>query len=264
MTGITAPTPLSKVRELSLTIVLAPSKWNICISEVTQLLLLPSLMTFRGCSVDATNASGSKASTDAKSPLRTIDLTKTHVSANGISELLKRCPNLETLSLLGRFDIPCDGLERFAALGSAINTWGKQLQHLTLKITQGTLALEAEPLGFLRNLRSLRKLVVPEVVLFGRAFIAFQNDSPLYRCSIKSLLDSLPPSLHELHVTTFHSEEGTFPFGHVLLELLADHRFSVLKNVSFKRYQWAKDFLRQSSWSASESTSTQIILKRPA
>jgi hypothetical protein len=153
-----------------------------------------------------------------------------------------------------------DGREtHFGDVGMVIDEYGTKLQFLSLiPRNKFRKSRQIVPLGSLTNLQSLRKLVVPDLFLFGR----LEDDTQYYIYTLRSLL---PVSLEELRI-----EGGDDPFaaafGDLLLELLIDPSFTKLRRISFRKRFWAtRDFLQQIDsgvWDSSKSTRAEVALER--
>jgi hypothetical protein len=120
---------------------------------------------------------------------------------------------------------------------------------------------DVHALGPLHDLESLRRLVVPGLMLCGRPKAAVIKLGEYEAWQAGSFLDRLPVNLEQLQITKYGSYPGP-SFAHMVLELLGDRRFANFKLISFDRLWWAEDFLRECTWDSKSSTETEVVLER--
>lgn len=253
--------PLSRVREVSLA--KARIRHHIQVYEFAELVYLPSLQTLRTLGVNLTPIEVPRFNTRVRtSSLTILSLNHCMVQTTSLPALLKRCPLLETLSLSNAYFIPQNPTTCFPDIGAAITACAKQLQGLYLRPTNAFMSTQdVHALGPLHDLESLRRLVVPGLMLCGRPKAAVIKLGEYEAWQAGSFLDRLPVNLEQLQITKYGSYPGP-SFAHIVLELLGDRRFANLKLISFDRLWWAEDFLRECTWDSKSSTETEVVLER--
>lgn len=209
------------------------------ITQISNVLRIPSLRKYHGFAVDV--SIGSHPFQGHPDPMRpfnieTIQLQYSLADADGISNLLRCCPNLQHLSIefgpstVGDLDLDFDDF------GNALRAHGKKLKSLALDIGESDFNdLHEErgiaPLGDMRSLEELEVLKVPDVTLWGEED---EDDAELE--GMNELVDILPTSLRKLFIfgEGASEEEKTAQIGAAL------HQMGNLKLVHFNGKRFIK------------------------
>ncbi|KAF4852042.1 hypothetical protein CGCSCA4_v003141 [Colletotrichum siamense] len=136
------------------------------------LFLLPQLQTFRGWAVDLDTSLAANAQTPRRlSSLRYAHFIDSLAEADGICDLLRTCPSLETLEITWGSSLVGDSTLDFDHIGRVLREHGAGLVELDLDCRECFSFEEAEwsgKIGDLRGLQRLKHLSVPEPILLGK------------------------------------------------------------------------------------------------
>lgn len=173
------------------------------ITHISEVLRIPSLRKYHGFAVDVSiNNHPVQGHPDPMRPfnVETFQLQYSIADADGLSNLLRCCPNLRHLSIeLGPSTVGDLDLD-FDDFGNALRAHGKKLKSLTLDIEESDFIEWREedviaPLGSLKSLDELEILRLPEVALWGEG-----DEDDAGRERIGNLVDILPVSLRKLFI----------------------------------------------------------------
>ncbi|KAF4875387.1 hypothetical protein CGCSCA1_v005444 [Colletotrichum siamense] len=136
------------------------------------LFLLPQLQTFRGWAVDLDTSLAASAQTPRRlSSLRYAHFIDSLAEADGICDLLRTCPSLETLEITWGSSLVGDSTLDFDHIGRVLREHGAGLVELDLDCRECFSFEEAEwsgKIGDLRGLQRLKHLSVPQPIMLGK------------------------------------------------------------------------------------------------
>ncbi|KAF4828392.1 hypothetical protein CGCTS75_v007352 [Colletotrichum tropicale] len=136
------------------------------------LFLLPQLQTFRGWAVELNTRLAASAQKPRKlSSLRYAHFIDSLAEADGICDLLRTCPSLQTLEITWGSSTVGDSTLDFDHIGRVLREHGAGLVELDLDCRECFSFEEAEwsgKIGDLRGLQRLKHLSVPEPILLGK------------------------------------------------------------------------------------------------
>ncbi|KAF2156528.1 hypothetical protein K461DRAFT_291431 [Myriangium duriaei CBS 260.36] len=160
------------------------------LQQLAPLIFLPSLQVFNGLTCNLSD--GKHLSSNLKSNLRSLNLEESLVDADGMSDLLKVCPGLVSLSIgYGSAYVGYCELS-WTAVGNVLRNYGSRLESLTLDTSTSDILFHTDSegiLGSLSALTSLQKLHLPVNALVPQSLHNNQH-----------LEDMMPGSLRCLHV----------------------------------------------------------------
>lgn len=199
------------------------------LGRLSNLISLPSLEVLRGHMVSLV-LEDNEPYGNGSWPLNfeTIDLTSSLMDASGLEMLLRRCPNLQHLSVEWGGAIIGDCELDWPQMGDALRQYPKSLKSLRLDASMSCAFEYAEPpfqpLGDLSPLVRLEKLAVHGICLLG------EKDEDL-NVSASDLAKVLPESLVELELLSWYIqgvEDNRERLKIILSELKDDERFEAL------------------------------------
>ncbi|KAH0423313.1 hypothetical protein CcaCcLH18_12264 [Colletotrichum camelliae] len=136
------------------------------------LFLLPRLETFRGWAVELNTRLAASAQTPRRlSSLRYAHFIDSLADADGICDLLRTCPSLQTLEITWGSSTVGDSTLDFDHIGRVLREHGTGLIELDLDCLECFSYEEAEwtgKIGDLRGLQRLKHLSVPEPIMLGK------------------------------------------------------------------------------------------------
>ncbi|KAL0935177.1 uncharacterized protein CTRU02_209768 [Colletotrichum truncatum] len=165
--------PLSKIVEFRISN--QDTELAVRLQYIQELFLLPQLEIFRGCAVDLNTTLAAPGQTPEQQPrqsnsLRHAYFTDSLAEADGICDILRTCPSLQTFSMTWGSATVGDSYLNFDLIGKALREHGTSLEVLVLNCqeclwydigeTQGKL-------GDLQALKHLKHLSLPEAILLG-------------------------------------------------------------------------------------------------
>lgn len=173
------------------------------ITNISEVLRIPSLRKYHGFAVDVSIENHPlQGHPDPMRPfnIETFQLQYSLADADGISNLLRCCPNLKHLSIgFGPSTVGFSELQ-FDDVGNALRAHGKKLKSLTLDIEESDFDEMQEqdviaPLGSLKSLEELKVLKIPKVALWGE-----EDEDDASSAGVEDLEDILPASLRKLFI----------------------------------------------------------------
>ncbi|KAE9576635.1 hypothetical protein CGCF415_v002114 [Colletotrichum fructicola] len=212
--------PLSKLEEFRIRN--QDTELAVRLVNYQDLFLLPKLQTFRGWAVELNTRLASSAQTPRRlSSLRYAHFIDSLADADGICDLLRTCPLLQTLEITWGSSTVGDSTLDFDHIGRVLREHGTGLVELDLDCLECFSFEEAEwsgKIGDLRGLQHLKHLSVPEPIMLGKAddLLPSQsnvddsdeeeetaNENPISEDSLESLL---PESLETLRFYSVYDE----------------------------------------------------------
>lgn len=162
--------PLSRLEELRVTYY--DTEYALQLAPIQDLFLLPQLTTFRGYAVDldTTFTTVGNNNVSPHSKLRHVYLEASLADADGIRNLLRACPCLETLSIhWGDATIGVSMLD-FELIGNALRECGTNLETFDLDCRSCLAYTSGDwsgKIGDIQSLERLKNLSLPQDVLLG-------------------------------------------------------------------------------------------------
>ncbi|KAK4504267.1 hypothetical protein PRZ48_005183 [Zasmidium cellare] len=221
------------------------------ISEAMPFWTFPSVNMFRGDMIDCTTAEGLAGAPALKeNNIRELDLDNALIEADGLREILSRCPKLESLSIAWGSASVGDCVVNHQQLGQVLRDLPHLSKNLKKLIFDPTDAYDFEysddeyhePLGCLTSFQSLEYLGLTPKGLIG------EDDEDLddYPNFAKvSLTEMLPESLRTFDVRGSHVQytveahekmrESMMPLDSQLYGLMNDARFQKLSTIKMNR-----------------------------
>ncbi|KAK2730107.1 hypothetical protein CKAH01_09760 [Colletotrichum kahawae] len=164
------PQPLAKLEEFRIRN--QDTELAVRLKNYQDLFLLPQLQTFRGWAVELNTRLAASAQTPRRlSSLRYAHFIDSLADADGISDLLRTCPSLQTLEITWGSSTVGDSTLDFDHIGRVLREHGTGLVELDLDCLECFSYEEAEwtgKIGDLRGLQRLKHLSVPEPIMLGK------------------------------------------------------------------------------------------------
>ncbi|KAI1874554.1 hypothetical protein JX265_004762 [Neoarthrinium moseri] len=199
-----------------------------------QRLLQSSVEKLYACAinweVDPNSGEGRPLAVGPQLSLKHVDLVDATINGPGLDDMLQRCPDLITLSIVwgDPSRMPTFPLD-FNAIGAALRQHARGLEKLTLDCSEELSYTQGHSegrLGPLSELPKLKVLVVAQDVLVGEDEEEGEEE-PL------SLDQVLPSSLEILRLLTCQDDEENL--DEQLVDLIKGGRLSKLRRVQMKR-----------------------------
>ncbi|KAH0431465.1 hypothetical protein CcaCcLH18_07081 [Colletotrichum camelliae] len=214
--------PLSRLEELRISN--QDTEFAVRLQSIQQVFFLPRLKTFRGWAVDldTTMAAESDAS-QRQGTVRHAYFEYSLAEADGISDLLRTCPCLQTLKVSWGSGTVGDSYLNFDDIGNVLREHGTGLEVLDLDCRECISYEMGESegsIGSLRSLQRLKHLALPEAILLGDEDVLggmdkvgddsddTNDDAEAGPVSTESLESLLPDGLETLRLYSGYEEEA--------------------------------------------------------
>ncbi|KXH67576.1 hypothetical protein CSAL01_04638 [Colletotrichum salicis] len=214
--------------------------------------LSPTVQIFRGIRVEWLQHI--KWRTAERMSLKSVHLANSLCNGTGMSDLLSRCPDLETLSIKWADEylqhVTEDDFPYYDEIGETLRRYGKNLGELELDCLQGNHyncdyyrsdeELQQEHVGSLQELTRLKTLRLPLDALLGQEVDDTQSPEEEehgteLQAPALTLSHVLPSSLEELELMSCSSSEVERLYVRIH-DLLATGRMAYLRYISVKGY----------------------------
>ncbi|KAF9879180.1 hypothetical protein CkaCkLH20_03413 [Colletotrichum karsti] len=159
--------PLSKLREFRISN--QDTEFAVRLGGIQELFLLPELQIFRGCAVELKT----KLARQTPRPISTLRhayLDNSLAEAAGVGDLLRTCPDLQTLSIYWGSATVGDSELNFDHFGKVLREHGQNLETLDLDCTECFSYEGGEwngKIGDLTPLKRLKYLTLPLDIMLG-------------------------------------------------------------------------------------------------
>lgn len=213
--------PLSRLEEFRISN--QDTEFAVRLQSIQQVFFLPRLKTFRGWAVDLDTTMAAADASQRQGALRHAYFEYSLAEADGISDLLRTCPFLQTLKISWGSGTVGDSYLNFDDIGTVLREHGTGLEVLDLDCRECIsydMGESEGSLGSLGSLQRLKHLALPEAILLGDEDLLggmdkvgdgsddASNDAEADPISTESLERLLPDGLETLRLYSGYDEEA--------------------------------------------------------